>query len=584
VSQTRALMLWLLLAAIPGCTVGPHYQRPDTAVPQQWVHADQPGLSAGVVAVLQWWQTLKDPLLDALIERAVHANLDLRIAQARVREARALRGVAAADQFPTVTVSSAYARNRLSENVTTTPKSIAPEYDLFQSGFDASWELDLFGRVRRTVEAASADLAATEDNRRDVLVTLLAEVARNYVDVRGFQRRLDITRDNIRTQQQTVELTTTRFAAGLSSELDVAQARANLATTEAQVPVLESSLTQAMHRLSVLLGQPPGALLGELAQVQPIPLGPESVPIGLPADLLRRRPDVRRTEQELAAATARIGVATADLFPRFSLLGTLDLRSNDIGSLFSAGSLAWAVGPRVIWPLFDAGRIRANIAVQTARQETALTRYEQAGLVAFAQERLRYRSLAEAVAANRHAVDLSMELYTRGLGDFLSVLESQRSLFGSEDQLVQSERAVVANLISVYKALGGGWEGWLPIEQGQTGPRHGFHQCGIKLTGSNTASPYILTHDLYMPETAFCLYAALLLVELMLTTASRLNSAPAERMLWPCLSRLHVAPSLRRAHNERSPGPPPSQPQQPDAAGCHPCGARALRGKAVGEG
>jgi len=468
-------MLWLLLAAVLGCTVGPTYQRPDIAVPQQWIHADQPGLSAGVVEVLQWRQTLKDPMLDALIERAVHTNLDLRMAAARVREARALRGVAAADQFPTVTLSSAYARNRLSANVTTTPRSIAPEYDLFQSGFDASWELDLFGRTRRTVEAASADLAATEDNRRDVLVTLLAEVTRNYVDVRGFQQRLDITRDNIRTQQQTVELTAARFAAGLSSELDVAQARANLATTESQVPVLASSLTQAMHRLSVLLGKPPGALLGELARVQPIPLGPESVPIGLPSGLLRRRPDVRRAEQELAAATARIGVATADLFPRFSLLGTLDLRSNDLGSLFSAGSRAWALGPRFLWPVFDAGRIRANIEVQTARQETALARYKRAvlvaledvenALVAFAQERLRHCSLAEAVAANRRAVALSMELYTRGVGDFLSVLESQRSLFGSEDQLVQSERAVVANLISVYKALGGGWEVWTPSER-----------------------------------------------------------------------------------------------------------------------
>jgi NodT family efflux transporter outer membrane factor (OMF) lipoprotein len=230
-----------------------------------------------------------------------------------------------------------------------------------------------------------------------------------------------------------------------------------------------------MHRLSVLLGKPPGALLGELARVQPIPLGPESVPIGLPSGLLRRRPDVRRAEQGLAAATARIGVATADLFPRFSLLGTLDLRSNDLGSLFSAGSRAWALGPRFLWPVFDAGRIRANIEVQTARQETALARYKRAvlvaledvenALVAFAQERLRHCSLAEAVAANRRAVALSMELYTRGVGDFLSVLESQRSLFGSEDQLVQSERAVVANLISVYKALGGGWEVWTPSER-----------------------------------------------------------------------------------------------------------------------
>jgi hypothetical protein len=221
-------------------------------------------------------------MLDALIGQAVHTNLDLRMAAARVREARALRGVAAADQFPTVTVSGAYSRNRLSENVTTTPRNIEPEYDLFQSGFDASWELDLFGRVRRTVEAASTDLAATENHRRDVLVTLLAEVARNYVDVRGFQWRLDITRPNIHTQQQTVELTTARFTAGLSSELDVAQARANLATTESQVPVLESSLTQAMHRLSVLLGKPPGALLGELARGNPSPLGPRRYPSASP--------------------------------------------------------------------------------------------------------------------------------------------------------------------------------------------------------------------------------------------------------------------------------------------------------------
>src|SRR5262249_56261169 len=199
------------------------------------------------------------------------------------------------------------------------------------------------------------------ERRGDVLVALVAEVARKYVDVRGFQRRLDITRDNIQTQQQTVELTTVRFAAGLSNEVDVAQARANLATTESQVPVLTSSLTQAMHRLSVLLGQPPGALLDELARVQPIPLGPESVPVGLPSDLLRRRPDVRRAEQELAAATARIGVATADLFPRFSLLGTLDLRSNDIRSPFSAGSRARAFGPRFIWPLFESWRVPGNI-------------------------------------------------------------------------------------------------------------------------------------------------------------------------------------------------------------------------------
>jgi outer membrane protein, multidrug efflux system len=276
-------------------------------------------------------------VLDALIERVVYTNLDVRMAAVRVREARALRGVAAADQFPTVTVSGAYARNLLSENVTTTPPNIVPDYNLFQSGFDAAWELDLFGHVRRTGEAASADLAATEDNRRDVLVTLLAEVARNYVEVRGFQWRLDIARDNIQTQQQTVALTTVRFAAGLSSELDVAQARANLATTESQVSVLTSSLTQTIHRLSVLLGQPPGALLGELARVQPIPLGPASVPIGLPSDVLRRRPTSSRGSHCSAPWISRAMTSAACSAPA-ALLGPSVLGSSGRCSTLDASA------------------------------------------------------------------------------------------------------------------------------------------------------------------------------------------------------------------------------------------------------
>jgi NodT family efflux transporter outer membrane factor (OMF) lipoprotein len=470
VSKSRAVFILPVLATLLGCAVGPDYRKPETAVPQQWAHVEDPGLSTGAAEVTRWWQTLNDPTLDSLIDRAVSANHDLQIATARVREARALRGVAAADQFPTIDASGAYSRVRESENVPLA--GAGQEFNLFLVGFDASWEVDLFGRVRRSVEAADAEAAAAEENRRDVLVTLLAEVARNYVEVRGFQGRLRIAHDNIRTQQQTLELAQARFAAGLSSELDVAQARANLATTRSQVPALESALAQTIHRLGVLLGQEPGALLHELARAGPIPPGPESVPVGLPSDLLRRRADVRRVERELGAATARIGVAVADLFPRVSLTGAIDLQASDVDSLFTPGSRFWSVGPRLIWPVFDAGRIRANIGVQTARQEAAFARYERVvlvsleevenALVAYLQEQIRRRSLAEAVDANRRAVDLSSELYLRGLTDFLDVLESQRSLYASEDQLVQSERAVAVSLIALYKALGGGWEEWLP--------------------------------------------------------------------------------------------------------------------------
>jgi len=467
------LSCWLA-ALLTGCMVGPNYHPPKVDMPVTWSELPEQGIMAQPAEIVTWWKALNDPTLDALIERAVNANLDLRIAEGRIRETRAARGVVAADSWPTIDAAGSYSRYRRSENATPSFSTGGGQFgslegDLFQVGFDAGWELDLFGRVRRAVEAANADIGAAEENRRDVLVSLLAEVARNYVDLRGFQRQLIVAHNNIQTQQGTVELTEARFQAGLTSALDVEQAKAQLATTQSQVPTLESGARRAIHRLGVLLGQEPGSLLAELLPEKPIPAASLDVSIGIPSDLLRRRPDVRRAERELAATTARIGVATADLFPRFMLISnTVGLQSASLSDLALASSRFWTAGPTISWPIFDGGRIRATIEVQNAREEQALAQYGQTvltsleevenALTVYTREQVRQRALAAAVAANREAVALANERYTKGLADFLNVLETQRALYVSEDQLVQSERTVVSNLIALYKALGGGWE------------------------------------------------------------------------------------------------------------------------------
>jgi NodT family efflux transporter outer membrane factor (OMF) lipoprotein len=290
------------------------------------------------------------------------------------------------------------------------------------------------------------------------------------MEVRGAQQRLAIARKNIKAQSESIELTRVRFTAGLTSELDVKQAEALLATTEATVPTLETILKQAIHRLGVLLGEQPGALLAELSRTEPIPATPPSVPVGLPSELLRRRPDVRRAEYQLAAATADIGVQTAELFPKFSLGSTAGLQSASASDWFTAGSRYWSAGPGVTWRIFDFGRIRAQIKAANARQEQALASYEQTvltsfedvenALVAYANEQKRFNSLNQSVLANRRALEIADELYTTGNGDFLNVLDSQRGLCNAEDQWVDSQRAVTENLVTLYKALGGGWETW----------------------------------------------------------------------------------------------------------------------------
>jgi NodT family efflux transporter outer membrane factor (OMF) lipoprotein len=458
---------------LAGCAVGPNYHPPQAKAPTGWSEPLAGGETNSTALVAEWWKDFHDSELNSLIERAVRSNLDLRIAQARVREARAQYGIASADLWPTLDGSSSYARQRQSEHQPLLgsfplPPGVPFENNVYQAGFDASWEIDVFGGKRRAKEAAGAQVSASDFGRRDALITLLGDVARNYVDLRGYQGRLAIAQENIDAQEKALAITRDRFAKGLASDLDVQQASTVLSTTRAEVPTLESSIQTAMHRVEVLLGRQPGTLQTELAQASTIPAQPPLVPVGLPSELMLRRPDIRQAERQLAAATANIGVAKADLFPKFFLTGSAGFQSVNASDWFTGGSKFWSVGPTVQWRIFDAGRIRANIKVQNARQEEVLAGYEKTVLTAFeevennlllyAKEQVRRRSLQDAVVSSQKSLQTANQLYANGLTDFLRVLDAERSLYQSQDALVQSDRTISANLIALYKSLGGGWE------------------------------------------------------------------------------------------------------------------------------
>ena len=466
-----------LLVLVAGCasipSVGPNYHPPQTATPTNWSEPQLGGATNSAVQIVEWWKTFNDPELDSLVERAVNSNYNLRLAVARLQESRATVSGAVADFGPTIGASAGYTRERNSQNaqLISLPGNLpgpALDYGNHDAHFDATWESDVFGAKRRTLEEDTANLAASREDLHDVLITLLGDVARNYMELRGAQQRLVIASNNITAQAESIELTQTRFKAGLTSELDVRQAEALLATTEATVPTMQTTLKQAVHALGVLLGQPPSALLEELSRTEPIPARPPTVPVGLPSELLRRRPDVRRAERQLAAATADIGVQTAELFPKLSLTGTAGLQSFSASDWLTGGSRYRSVGPTVTWRIFDFGRIHAQIKAADARQEQAFDTYQQAvlaafqdvedALVAYANEQTRYKALNDSVVANRRSLEIANALYTTGNGDFLNVLDSQRSLFGAEDQLVDGQRTMTENLVNLYKALGGGWE------------------------------------------------------------------------------------------------------------------------------
>lgn len=461
-----ALLLVAFLVMLAGCaTVGPEYVPPRPPVPAGWTTQPDPALVPDPAVVREWWTVFEDPLLTRYIETAASRNLGLKAAVARVEQARAQLGIVAGERYPLVDAVGDARRTQSSRNVEPgTPLLTTSRHTI---GLDAGWEIDLFGRVRRSIEAAAADLEATDEDRLDVMISLYAEVARTYLTLRTAQARLAATEGNIGSQRQVLDLTRSRFRFGLATDLDVAQAEDVLANSEAQVPPLRSLIRQSANALALLLALHPGSLEEELAEVQPIPLPPERVAVGMPSDLLRRRPDIRRAERALAAETARIGVAAAELYPRFTLLGSLGLDATDAARVFAGGSTFYAFGPSLRWNVFDAGRIRSRIQLADARTEEALLQYEQAvlralsevenALTAFTEERHRMEALQRSVSASRRTLELAVDLYREGLRDFQSVLDAERTLFDVENQLAVARGNIADNLVQLYKALGGGW-------------------------------------------------------------------------------------------------------------------------------
>ncbi len=506
---------------LTGCAVGPDYRAPTPEVAERWHQEATEGLAQGNADVREWWRVFDDQKLSELIERAAAGNLDLRLAVLRIREARALRGVAVGELLPVLGGQGSYQRykrsaggqfafpqspskgqtftNTVARGIATsvlgtglgniapgipgvtnsvasgligllpTP-SEAPETDeinLHAVGFDASWEIDVFGGIRRNVQSTDAALEASVEDYRGTLVTLLAEVATTYVEIRTLQSQIEATTKNITLQKETLELTQARLGLDLATELDVQQAETNLATTQAQLPQIESALAISIYRLSVLIGREPSALWDELIATAPIPRTPTEVFVGVPTDILRQRPDIRAAERRLAAQTARIGVAASELYPRFTLSGNFGFDATNFNHVLDARSITYGFGPSVRWNIFDGLRNLNRIAAQEASthqsyivyQRTLLTALQEveSSLVAYKREQVRRDALDRAVKAADRSVKLAETLYRNGFVDFQNVLDAQRSLANLENTLAQSRGQVTVNLVSLYKALGGGW-------------------------------------------------------------------------------------------------------------------------------
>lgn len=465
----QTLLAASLSLLLGGCSllqplVGPDYRLPELRLPQSWLRAEPAAMAAPAVDPVTWWRQLNDPQLDGLITAALQSSLDLRAAQARLRQARASRSQAVAGLAPSVGISGGASRNKSASEIAPN----ATVNTLYQAGFDASWELDLFGGTRRGIEAANADLAASQASLDNTRVSLVAEVARNYVELRGYQQRLAIARANLASQAETLQITQWRNEAGLASSLDVEQARTTREQTRASIPDLQNGLVAAENRLAILLGRQPGALQAELAATKPLPEAPDSVAAGIPADVLRQRPDLVAAERTLAAETARVGQKVAARFPSLTLSGTFGWQAYGLSALGGSGTLARSLAGSLAATLFDGGRLRAQVEIQNAVQEQALISYESAvltaledienSLYAYAQARERVAARRAAAEAAKNAALLARSQYESGLADFQKVLETERTRLSAEDNLASAETTVLTSLITLYKALGGGWQ------------------------------------------------------------------------------------------------------------------------------
>ena len=497
-SVRRVLTSGMMIGAIlllTGCEVGPNFHRPKQMMPKTFspsamqsvqmeskkngvLAAEKAAQKAGMVSLVidtkpahlaHWWQSFHDPVLNRLITMATRQNLSLAQARQAIIQAREVLNSTAANLGPFVSAVGSYSHSRGSKNLVPGRTSTGPsESDNYSAGLDGTWELDFFGQVRRGIQAAKASLHEAIDNRRVILITLLSEVASDYINLRGVQAQIAITENNLQTQEHTVALLKQQVGGGISTELSVAQAQAQAASTAAQLPVLETQAHQLAYAIAVLLSMPPGTLDKLLDVPKPIPPVPPEVPIGLPGQLLLRRPDVRVALDQYAAAVANVGVAEGNLYPKFTISANLGYSAATAEQWFNTASLAYGIGPSVSWSILNWGQVESQIGQQKAVALQALFNYRQtviqalddvdSALVAYTREQAHYRALAAAVEQNQRAVTLSMELYRNGLTDFLNVLTAQQSLYTSQDALIQSQQAISADLVTLYQALGGGWQ------------------------------------------------------------------------------------------------------------------------------
>lgn len=470
-SASRAAAGLAAALLLAGCAAtGPEYARPAIELPARWSTPIPAASSSaeGAANLAQWWLQLKDPALGALIERALAQNRDIHEAIARLKEARALQGVADAAARPQLGASASAARDRISENNRFPLRGIPNAVDLYQAGFDASWELDLFGGVRRSREAAAAETERVQFDREAIAVSASAEVAAAYLRLRGAQSRLAALEAQIGLARETISLVAARVRSGLVSELDLLRAQETLAGLEARRPPLQAAAETEMRRLGVLVGGQADTLLAELAAFRPLPQAVPALPEVAPAALLARRADLRAIERSLAAENSRIGIAQADTYPRLSLGLSLGLLALSTGNFASAASSVWNVGPKLSAPIYRGGALEAKIAAAQARYEQAAIRYEHAAAraveevetaaVRYGRESERRGKLVEVTRADESALALAVARYRAGLADFLAVLDAQRQLFTAQDEEIVSREQALTQLVALYKALGGGWE------------------------------------------------------------------------------------------------------------------------------
>ena len=454
----------LLAALLTGCVVGPRYQEPAANAPSSFASKTAGSTSDGVASA--WWKRLNDSQLNALVAQAESQNLDLKVAEARLKEARALWRQAKFDLIPTVTSDASYTNSRVSK--AKSPFGHAASTELHEVGLDATWELDFFGRVKRSVDAARATEEGVAAERDALLIDLRSEVALNYLLVRGGQAQLGVAQENAKNQADSLRVAEASLKGGRGTQLDVARANAQWNSTLATMPQLQNGVDQAIHRIGVLCGVAPSELRSKLAEVKPLPGTPSSISLAKPAEVLRHRPDIRVAERNLAAATARVGVATADLFPRVTFNGSIGIESQTLSTIGKAGDGAYSFGPRLSWAAFNLGRVKQQIAAAGARADAALATYQKTvlealeevenALTSYERERQRLAYLRESSKSAEEAAKLARERYKDGVASFLDVLEAERVALVSQSDVVASQTKVATAWVAVYKSLGGGWD------------------------------------------------------------------------------------------------------------------------------